>query len=85
MPKFKEGDVVKWSVNKMQPDYLNPVAIIGDNRFDSDKVTFVAWRVADDHEWTMGLGAGDADQCTLHPDPDKIWAEYCAWRMTHAE
>lgn len=24
----------------------------------------------------------DRYKITPHPEPDKVWAEYCAWRMT---
>jgi hypothetical protein len=33
-------------------------------------------------EWEGGRGAFDSRSLKPHPDPDRAWAEYCAWRLT---
>jgi hypothetical protein len=34
--------------------------------------------------WERGRGLYTSGAVKLHPDPDRIWADYCAWRLTNA-
>lgn len=76
---FKPGDVVRWGVGSR----LDCVAIVGafEAMGGSSYVPFAAWRVSD--EWDEGPGEIHVDNVRSYKgNTDKIWADYCAWRLT---
>jgi hypothetical protein len=96
MPKFKEGDVVRF-VNRLRKDGSGSryAAIVG----DPSAVNWgeVVGSVLDPTEcthvmasrWSTGWALNPAGwsytrDYELHPDAEVIWVEYCAWRLTNA-
>lgn len=73
--KFKPGDVVFYDRGE-QP--LGVGIIKGYD--DAKTVRFE--RHQEGGPW-HGEGIWGENGCKLHPDPDAVWAEYCAWRLTH--
>lgn len=84
MAKFKPGDVIIYGVWD-PPSH----AIVGESQADDgDGVRIIAF------QHFTSLYAGKWMLCDsfirpdkkarLHPDPDPVWADYCAWRLTDA-
>lgn len=75
---IKAGDVVIYSSGRGEAivDYVD----IADSR-----AALVAWRdIGHPNNWIGSRGSGRLDvfTLTLHPQPDRVLAEYTAWRLT---
>lgn len=81
MSKFKPGDVVRH-----YGDY-SYIGIVGEKPPPSDarkpafRYAAIRWR---GHVWQLNESWDLDKSVILHPDPDEVWAEYCAWRLTNA-
>lgn len=79
MTQFKENDVIQYGMDVWDPPSDGIVS------FDDGKgprvKAFRHW--CDSGEWEVANNAG-IYSCEVqpHPDADKVWASYVAWRLT---
>lgn len=78
--KFKPGDIVYYQRDKIYPGIVVEHAQMSTIRETQVWAHWVDYGL----KWTdKKPGWMPEREVMLHPDPDRVWADYCAWRLTN--
>lgn len=85
MVRFKPDDVIQYGEGQWEPPSDGIV-----DRHDDTGLYVKAFRHFTgswDGQWrdndSSSFAVGDDRRPRAHPDAERVWAEYCAWRLTH--